>query len=161
VAKAIVLEGFDGAGKSTLAKSLSDWLDRPVHTIGGPPANNFMAEVNCFQQWMKLNRSIIMDRCTPISRLCYEDHLPNWHVRSLHRWLNSFKSKALVIYCRPREFMHEPSLHDTPEHLERIHRDGRHIIRKYDALMDNVPHIKFDRFEQSEYYLRRGIMACL
>ena len=69
----IVLEGPDGAGKSTLGRTLSAFLGVPLLHTGGPPetAEAFRDKMRSLESFIEVYKSLIIDRLPPISEHVY------------------------------------------------------------------------------------------
>lgn len=147
---AIILEGFDNSGKSTLASYLSEKLKMPIHHPGGPPKNDDEA-FKCLDEQIKLAKEpIIIDRVTSISRQCYDKNkLFNVVLTDALKTLLN-QPRAILVYCRPPTNVlhdwkgHETKDYDSTDHIEYIMDQADNIISNYDRLMAQVPHISHD-----------------
>jgi len=146
---AIIVEGPDNSGKTTLCKLLSKELHMPVFHAGGPPASNDIALKLCREQMEFLSHNVILDRVTPISRQVYENRFADPDLTDhLKRMLNA--PMCTVIYCRPpnERLMdmknHQIKDHDTPEHMAYVLENLHNFIELYDRLMSGIPHIEYD-----------------
>lgn len=147
---AIILEGFDNSGKSTLANFLSDKLKMPIYHPGGPPADEEAASEYIAEQLELASKSVIIDRVTSISRQCYEpDKLFNVELSNALKTLLN-QPRAILVYCRPPDSVlhdwkgHETKDYDSTDHIEYIMENSNRIINNYDRLMTQVKHISFD-----------------
>lgn len=141
----IILEGFDNSGKSTLSKQFDLEVKHP-----GPAPQSYVEELDCLRKQLCLaSQHIVHDRVTCISSQVYDGRLNDpW----LSSWLNAMINvpKCVLVYCRPPldvilDFSnHEVKEYDSPGHLEKIRRNAYEMVMRYDALINNVPHIKFD-----------------
>jgi hypothetical protein len=67
------------------------------------------------------------------------------------------KPKFLVVYCRPPErtlmdfSTHKIKSYDTEQSLTNIVENQFTYIRRYDALMDSIPHVMFDWTSYRDY----------
>jgi hypothetical protein len=138
----IVLEGFDGSGKSTLADSLSEYFNLPIIWAGGPPKDDVEAYKNCRSQLSAMN--CILDRITPISRVCYEGkNISIQHGTNLLVVMEAMKIDSVVVYCThigPQII----KKYDTAKHLLTVLTDESNIRTRYDNLMFTIPHFKYD-----------------
>lgn len=142
---AIILEGFDGSGKSTLAAKLG----LPILHAGGPPKDAVQLQMNLSEQLENCIHPVILDRVSCISHQVYGGHLfEDRLMMYLHAMLKT--PKVVLVYCRPPleilvDFSnHEVKDHDTPEHLADIEANKLVYINRYDLLMANVTHVKYD-----------------
>ena len=147
---AIILEGFDNSGKSSLASKLGLEVVHP-----GPRPKTDAEELKCLEQQaaMLYRRGIVMDRCTAISQACYSgtQHLTyhDWVVKALTR------APVVIVYCRPPiEVMmdfstHQVKSYDDEKFIKYLQDNGLDIIARYDAFMARYPHIKYDYTAQS------------
>lgn len=148
---AIILEGFDGAGKSTLASKLKF----PVLHAGGPPKNNDQLKANLSEQLVSCSGRVILDRVTALSHQIYGglygDPRLEFYIRAMLDM-----PKTVLVYCRPPDHVllnfskHEVKAHDTPEHLLNIEANARAYINLYDELMLKYSHIRYDYTTQNE-----------
>lgn len=144
---AIILEGFDNSGKSTLAASFG--LD-VIHP--GPRPKTFDEErIYLDAQETMCGQEFVLDRVTAISTPVYTGIKSPWDQRYIDR-LNRMLSTmhCVLIYCRPPievilDFSkHEVKPHDTSEHIAEIQESSYQIIKRYDEFMDQFPHRKYD-----------------
>jgi thymidylate kinase len=140
----IILEGYDGGGKSTLAAVLKRELGLDVH-LAGPPARDDAHALECISnQNESLKSGVILDRYTPISRLCYQQGLSAAHKRLLNHELQSAVKSAVIIWVKPTEYIHSVSPHDTAEHLLDIENRRDDILRNYQELFSRTKHIEYN-----------------
>lgn len=153
----IILEGPDNAGKSTLAKKISERLNIEVVHPGGPPKN--VAEVirNLGEQSYAFNQgnivSFIYDRVTCISDSIYRNNI------GYKRLFESFQSdliasimaqQVMVVYCRSsltrlNDFSnHGIKEHETAEVVEFAKANVNRIIADYDKMMESISCIHYD-----------------
>ena len=140
---AIVLEGFDNSGKSTLAGALPFPVVHP-----GPRPKTSEEETSCLtkQQFMA-NHKLVMDRITCISTACYT-HKVQPYMR--HAQAMAGTRHCAIVYCRPpleviQDFSrHIAKSYDEADQLERLHRSAATIVGNYDAFMRYVPHLRYD-----------------
>lgn len=142
---AIIVEGFDNSGKSTLAASFGLEIVHP-----GPRPKN-QDEVNeCLKLQVLQARFItVMDRVTAISHPCYAMRDPNdQEILSLTRMLNT--KHCVLIYCRPpieviKDFSrHICKSYDEVSKINWLQDNAEKIVAQYDRLMSMVPHMKYD-----------------
>jgi len=125
----IVLEGPDGSGKSSLAKVLSDKLDRPIFHPGPKPFDDEALakdEQTCIT---KLRQGFICDRITQISHYVYSRVIRKSCVVTdyeLENFVNfAADSGFIFIFCYPTDMIsmvdnQTVEEHDTLEHLSKV-----------------------------------------
>ena len=146
---AIIIEGPDNAGKSTLAQELGNLLKYPVFHAGGPPETNELAIKFCFQQIKLLDYAVILDRVTPISRQIYENRFSDPELTDFLKTMATNKN-TIIIYCRPpNETLmdmdnHQIKDHDSSEHIAYVLENHHNFIELYDRLMNRTQHFLYD-----------------
>ena len=141
--RTIVLEGPDGAGKSTLAATLSLATGRPVLHTGGPNYTLEGLQAKLTQIETEALDNPIFDRVCHISQFIYEgppindqEHLMTQDEMT-ERMVNTYN--PIVIYCRLQSV--EDMLvsittnwkpHKPPEYLEKVKVGFPTIVRRYD-----------------------------
>jgi thymidylate kinase len=145
---AIILEGFDNSGKSTLARLISEAGFSIYHP--GPKPKNKVEEATCLiKQRLDCGGRVIMDRVTAISQQCYRDRIGD---SELCRYANLMAAtpRCVIIYCRPPMdkildlSSHEVKGYDDAEHLKWLEVNAGRVVRNYDKLMATLPHRVFD-----------------
>jgi len=139
----IVIEGFDGCGKSQLARELSKLYTLGIHTIGSRPSSDKEMEyMSNLQISIAENSRVIFDRLTSISTMCYKNPCTNSLVMASH--LANIVPYCIFIWCHTEDPEHVIKDYDATKHLEVISSTQQEIIDRYELLMDQVPHIKYD-----------------
>ncbi|AAX84876.1 putative DNA polymerase subunit [Xanthomonas phage Xp15] len=143
---AIILEGFDNSGKT----SLSSLFGLPI-LHPGPRPRTLEAVLDCIHlQQEQATQHVVMDRVTAISHnaYCFDYPDPKYLFR---RSMDLVQTEGVVlIYCRPpTEVMldfsrHNVKDHDTEAHLAWLKKFGSEIIIRYDAIMSQLPHLTYD-----------------
>lgn len=140
--KMIILEGPDGAGKSTLATSLSNSLGWRLIHGGGPLADRaeFLARVQ--EKGFLIPNSVIFDRTSYVSELVYAilaGRQPVCSFLELETML--LKIRPILIYCRRasakamlQSVSSGPKAHKSPEFLEQVKREHPRIVKRYDEI---------------------------
>lgn len=131
----IIVEGPDGAGKSTLVNSLADRLRYIVHRNSGPPK-----DVEALHERINKYRSLphwtICDRHAGLSELIYGPIIRGTRI--------AFNPSAILpgkvlIYCRPplETLMasHVIKESDPPDHAQKVTERIKAIVEAYDAAM--------------------------
>lgn len=139
---AIILEGFDNSGKSTLAKSLA-W---PVVHPGPRPASP-VEESKCLgDQHLQVFKDVVMDRVTAISQMAYTGDFTE--IRK--KYAQQMAKYGVLVYCRPpieviRNFdNHEIKSHDDEKWIQYIQENAIVIVARYDVIMSSLPHVVYD-----------------
>lgn len=148
---AIILEGFDNSGKSTLAKRLG----LPIIHAGGAPKTDEQLQQYLADQAKYADRAVVLDRVSCISHQVYGNNMLN---SNLMRHLKDFTQNdhVVLVYCRPPvEIMtnftsHIVKDHDSIEHLEDIMQNAQTYIDRYDGIMAYVSHVKYDYTRDSD-----------
>jgi len=146
---AIILEGPDNAGKTTLSNLLSDKLKLPVFHSGGPPKNNSHAKVCCDLQNSLAHTNCVLDRITSISQQVYANRLNDPMLLDELEKLCNIPTN-IIVYCRPSNeklmdfSTHTVEEHDTEDHMAYVIENHQNIVSIYDRLMVSVPHLHYD-----------------
>lgn len=145
----VVVEGPDGAGKSTLIDNLRLACDRHYVTLrrSGPPKD--VDEIKCIISWIErfdpsYKTPLVLDRHPFISEAIYGNVLRGKSLLedyyTMHDIDMHFRSHIdRVIYCRPpTSVIHDklnanPQLKGVREHIDRI-------VRTYDSTMRYIEH---------------------
>lgn len=147
----IIIEGPDGAGKSTLIKSLQlantglTLAPRPCTSLGGPLVGDDLLQ--WLQDYSRMY-GYIYDRHPCISGAVYDSVYsrpvePRLQQR-LHEAFWEARDNARVIYCRPPRQEIIRSVNESAQ-MGGVDRKIHQIIDTYDAIMANmVPHEKYD-----------------
>lgn len=160
----IILEGPDGAGKSTLAQQLSADLNVPLHHSGGPPRDR--QEIIARQA--RMNKDLLAGVVKVYDRApCISDPIYGPIIRGetpfddyTHLALEfRMRLKVPVIYCRPRlAFIHaalvdrlEPEKTYKPQkHIDGVRKNVDAIVASYDWNIGHFPHWRYDWTGQTE-----------
>ena len=146
---AIILEGMDNSGKSTLAAKLATGLGLSIYHPGPAPKSRD-EEQACFNdQLEKASQPVIMDRVTCISSQIYRNRLRS--PRYLD-WLRKMviTPTCIIVYCRPPSELvldfstHQVKAHDTPESLKALEAKATGLLQQYDDLMFHTPCVRYD-----------------
>jgi hypothetical protein len=145
--KIIVVEGPDGAGKSTLCKNLQEHFKWPIIHGGGPlTSRNDFLDRNRTKGWNDLE-SKICDRVSYISERVYAK---NPLVSSLETNLWVGRVKPVIIFCcldTSEEMLEKMTLsfkaHKSAD-MEMIKKEHPEIVRKYKVVMSTLRHAYFN-----------------
>lgn len=155
---AIILEGPDAAGKTTLARILRDQFGLEHLANGGAPTDDFQLFNYCDNQLKACERrNVIIDRISPISHPVYHpEYVDNKVLKGyLHSMLN--RPYTIVVYCRPplealmRPEKHEWKDYDTEEHKQKVLNNLQAFIESYDNIFRRIPHLAYDYTDESDY----------
>lgn len=150
---ALIIEGFDGSGKSYLARH----LNKPVIHPGPGPKNKWEFIKFSLIQWVNcFKHDTIYDRVTFISDLAYG----KTRINSLkfHVWITwarfiLWSTRSTVIYCnKPHLETQEIKSYDSPEQIAWLRRNEATIVLRYQIIMSYLPHIKYDRDKYNDGY---------
>jgi hypothetical protein len=155
---AIILEGMDNSGKSTLAKKFGLEIVHP-----GPRPKTWGEEQNCLDNQLRECRNpIVMDRVTCISSQVYKGRLfDHAYMSYLDRMV--FTKCCVIIYCRPPRNVilkldsHEVKPYDTAEALANIKLNGHNYIESYDQLFKSTPHLVYNYITPDESVIERAM----
>lgn len=143
---AIILEGFDNSGKSTLAKHFGLEIVHP-----GPAPKTEAEEVGCLLAQEGLaNKTLVMDRVTCLSSQAYNrnKYFEPQLKSALQRMI--VIPHCVIIYCRPNlntilDFSkHEVKSYDDPVKIAWLQANVVPIVARYDTLMSTIPHLRYD-----------------
>lgn len=152
--RTVIVEGPDGAGKSTLIQVLSEGLGRPLVHTGGPVATR--EAVDEAMRKVEARKGGLFDRCSHISNPIYtrvdgrQDPFPLEEYRTR---LTSFN--PIVVFCRLRSvdrmlnhILTTAKAHKPPEYLEIVRKNYPAIVDLYDQHIAEiekiVPVIRYD-----------------
>lgn len=141
---AIIVEGFDNSGKSTLAASFGLEVIHP-----GPRPRTFTEEHRCLEEQLRTaSEPHVKDRVTAISSPCYTGHLDRRYREYLDAMLST--RNCVLIYCRPpieviKDFSrHKPKSYDEAKQIEWLQKNVDKVVKNYDVWMRGFPHVVYD-----------------
>lgn len=145
----IVLEGFDGTGKSTLAQTLVKELGLEYFWASGPPDNKMEAMELCRQQ-LRL-RNLIIDRVTPISSEAYMNSFVDRELMNYYGYMRQcmVEEGFKFIYCVAKGIKINDKDHDTLEYQKFLEKEEPMIRARYEVIFTFVPHFRYDFTKQS------------
>lgn len=153
----IIVEGFDGSGKSTLCERLSSEFKLPIRVAGGPPKDHDVAQNLSLIQLQ--SKDVIWDRITPISEMAYKglDNIPRYVLNFYKQVIGKYiQEKTIFIWCNHIFPVHIIKDHDTKEHLEYINTQKENIIHRYNDIFSMIPyHLTFN----AEYCIEEYIIC--
>jgi dCMP deaminase len=142
----IVLEGPDGAGKSTLGRIIANIYDTQLYHPGSAPDPDMINEKNN-QCILKLKLGLICDRVNQISEYVYgpimndRDLISDFELKS---FITTCRSQRWpIIYCRPdgiedmADNQTEDPERDTAENTAKLKANHRALVERYDSVFDH------------------------
>lgn len=148
--RAIILEGPDESGKSTLAEQLGQLTGYPTISIGPKPLTAEQARSFCRSFVSNANKAVIMDRCTPISELVYRSQLGGGLLREMELLAYLYdahqRARPVFVLCRPTVLPMPEAKHDydSPELVERLRKTQDTIREAYDTLFCLMEKMGYD-----------------
>jgi hypothetical protein len=156
---AIILEGFDNSGKSTLASKLGFEILHP-----GPRPKDWVEEHDCLMtQKIRAHLRLVMDRVTCISTPCYTgEDWPRFKV-----WASKMidTPHCVVVYCRPpleviKDFdKHVVKTYDEANQVKWLKDNADRIVDNYDTMMQGIPHMRYDYTNPDESVVELAMAA--
>lgn len=157
----IVLEGPDGAGKSTLAAFLAERLRYRIHASEGPirDTQDLIARYTTFL----LKRRTIFDRLALISEPIYGPMMKRRSPteRDLNVIREFYEQRPLIVYCRPRDAAtgmtnHRPtSAMDNSAYMAKVNILYPRLLNKYDQWARVVQPMRYEIGDDREDLARR------
>jgi hypothetical protein len=155
---AIILEGPDAAGKTTLGRLLAGQFGMDLIVSGGAPRNEQEVIKYCDMQLGECRKKkSVLDRITPISHPVYNPTYRNSGIMALYL-KSMLKEDVIVVYCRPpTEALMRPEKHvwkdyDTEDHKQKILNNQMVYIDLYDEAFNAIPHLEYDYTQANEDY---------
>lgn len=143
----LILEGPDGAGKSTLGRILANIYDTNIYHPGGAPSPDTLNEIST-QCIHKLKQGFICDRVNQISEVVYGPVMNNRQLLLKDDavfFLEQMANMGIVtIYCRPKDIKNmadnqtEEAGRDTPENTAKLKQNHIKLVEGYDAIFDKA-----------------------
>lgn len=141
--RTIIVEGPDGAGKSTLVEFLSRGLGRPVRHTGGP--RNSLAEAEEALRLVEDRPGGLFDRCPHISNPIYcEVEGRELHLTRADYRRRLIELEPLVIYCALtnsvkmlKGMARYKKAHKSDEHLAMVESNHYKIVDLYRRDMES------------------------
>lgn len=151
----ILLEGPDGAGKTTLAQRLSDMTGYKVEHFSYPKnEEDFQNMCTQFKQLCASRKNLIVDRCWysemvygPIMR--HTDHMDVFKMYEYER--DAVKVGALLIYCTGQEAALWKRLTVRGEDYVASRDDFKAICKRYDDIMSLPHYIPVLKYEAGQW----------
>lgn len=138
----IIVEGFDCAGKSTLAIKIGLAINAPVLHPGGPTRDETDVVACLLRSLSRMKQRCVQDRVTHISESVYSMLPRPKHAVLALNAMREVAHAELIVYCRPPtevllEALREHSCkeHETQTHVDRVLEEAPTLIRLYDTVM--------------------------
>jgi hypothetical protein len=132
----ILLEGPDGAGKSTLAEKLSKRFDALVHHSSRPlNSEQLRRNMNTICDMDdSIGEIIIVDRAGWISEFVYSRAMFREQMLSTKELLSYHNRIQIVIYCTAEDYnIVEGKEHKPPEYMKRLYESHSRIVDEYEV----------------------------
>ena len=137
---AILLEGPDNSGKTTLAEQLTTATGFPIWHAGDPATPDDFQE-RLLTDIAIMQQNIIMDRCMIISETIYATVLGRQQLFDSRQWFRKIQAleqvdNLLIIFCLPplEQIMDKPQvvrIDEDPNHLNAIQQQQHAIYNAY------------------------------
>lgn len=161
----IIVEGFDGSGKTTLCEHLATAMGWPVQKCGGPTRDAHDLRRWLDRGYQAMREKSVKDRTTCVSESVYQSLSdPARSAMALHAITDlqriTTSHRLVLVYCRPpTSFLidalitHKDKAHDTPAHMEKVRRQAMWMIEYYDTVIalaarQRVRIVTYDRTKQ-------------
>lgn len=155
MAKLVIVEGPDGAGKSTLIQNLVALGGFVSAHTGGPPRDKQDLEDKLAKVATALDAAgpdtLILDRHPAVSDPIYSKVTGSRSFATpgeLGEQVGALN--PVFVYCRGSadsmrgNISKSPKAHKPPEHLLKVIQKHGEIVKLYDAFFAQTPHIRFD-----------------
>lgn len=149
----IIIEGCDGAGKSTLAQRLASEMRMNYQGSEGPGKSD--DELNSrIQRYAKMTNTIF-DRHPCVSQVIYNKFREGAMITlANYQHFQKQLERSLVIYCTDADFDAQTfKPHDTPEHIELMRSNFEALMKQYDLWAVRNAHIIYHKRMQFEAVL--------
>ncbi len=136
----IIVEGFDGSGKTTAALKLSEWMAFKYLHAGSKPDDVTASLDRCHA---RMGMPVVQDRITHISEAVYGLLTRRENAKLALERLSDLMAAKLLVYCRPsittilkNVYEHKMKAHDIPEDVDAFKLNAELLIQEYDATID-------------------------
>lgn len=174
MSRMIVVEGADGAGKSSLVAKLGRDLNRETIHAGGPPKDEKEWAERCAKFYGMSNQPVILDRIPFISEQIYG---PLYGRSSQYRFEELTRDlvfiNPVIVYCRlatPEEMFQRIDLgmkdHKPSAHMQLVLDNHYRIVNDYDNAMrrfkfvNSLDVIRYNWFTEPYAYLLKELDRC-
>lgn len=137
----IIIEGCDGAGKSTLAQQLAVSLEYHHQLSEGPGKSH--EEMNSRIQRYAEMQNTIFDRHPCVSQIIYNNFREGIQIELANMLqFDKMCQRSLIIYCADADFDAQTfKPHDTPEHIELMRSNFTALLKEYEKWAVKKAHI--------------------
>lgn len=151
----IIVEGPDGAGKSTLITRLVKDFSFPVYRSGGPKDAENMKRVVKEMATLALDPTTVYlcDRTPWVSEFIYSEALGREMVVPVDFFATCFKLPQRIIYCNLNDSVsmlsnmsREFKAHKPAEHTAQVVKNYQKVCDLYDELIDEMESAGIDIF---------------
>lgn len=129
---AIIIEGMDNSGKSTLAECMADYMDLIVQESEGPPKSD--EEINARVDAYEVMLDRIFVRHPVISNAIYGKFRPEGDPITEGRRMIFYEDGHTIIYCDAGDRGYEGHVvkdHDTEIHQDLLAKNQQNLLREY------------------------------
>lgn len=155
MAKLVIVEGPDGAGKSTLIQNLVALGGFVSTHTGGPPRDKQDLEDKLAKVTASLDAAgpdtLILDRHPAVSDPIYSKVTGSRSFATPGELEEQVRAlNPVFVYCRGSadsmrgSISKSPKAHKSPEHLLKVIQKHGEIVKLYDAFFARTPHIRYD-----------------
>ncbi|HTR69282.1 MAG TPA: hypothetical protein VMH41_03525 [Mycobacteriales bacterium] len=125
----IIVEGYDGSGKSTVAEEIGKRLEAPVFHAGGPPVDDTDVLSCAARALTRMNMWCVQDRVTQVSHCVYAMLTKPVEAALAISRMDDLKAARLLVYCRPST---DTILSNLQRHRAKEYEAG-HVAKEYAA----------------------------
>lgn len=146
----IIIEGPDGAGKSTLIKQLRRKHDFMTVALGGPVkgVDGMTAALIMFNRLREMEGGwgldVVADRHPTVSEPIYSKFMDRPNL--LQGWYE--RGDDVIIYCRPQLSIIKQNLNSHPQ-LEGVVPRIAELVNAYDEFFGGVEHVLYNYMTMS------------
>lgn len=162
----ILIEGPDGAGKSTLAKALADHFKAPLHHSGRPLTGQMLRDN--MQHIIELSSHhdiLIVDRAPWVSEFIYSKAMKRYQMLSNEELISYHQVPQVVVYCTADEYnITVGKEHKPQEYMDRLYESHERIVNEYDLFFKSSLSFPFLRYNYNSTPLKaliRKIEQCV
>lgn len=139
----IIVEGYDGSGKTTAAEKLAERFSMTLFHAGGPP-NTELDVMSCLARAnSRMVRHAVQDRVTHISESVYGMLCRPRHSALALSRISDLRNARVLLYCRPPDgkildnlIGHKMKSHDEADHVSFVKAKAPQLIQVYDTVIE-------------------------